>query len=505
MDQAGANSAGLFLSSSLISIRDVRLPMSHEYQYPYQVSQPIIFKRGTSLVAPVLLWLMDALPAVLAGVMFYPLCRLFGVDYDKPFVVLSILAAMATLAVLPPHNQSHQIVSSRLELSTNLLLRWAVLVAVLLALGYVTKYSETYSRRVIVTWVLVTPVLVVGLTLLLQTITRALLMDATHARRAIIVGCTQASMELTRRLAQHHELGMTVAGFFDDRGSDRLGCAKHAQLLGTFGDVASFVKSRNIDVIFIAIPPGQVSRMRDLVHELGDTTASIYYVPDITGFDVIQQRTSEILGLPVVAMCETPFHGYRGLVKRLLDVVIASIGIVVISPLLLAIAIAVRRSSPGPVLFRQRRYGLDGREIDVYKFRTMTVCENGSHVSQARRHDRRVTPVGRVLRRWSLDELPQLINVLQGTMSLVGPRPHAVAHNEEYRKLIKRYMVRHKVLPGITGLAQVRGCRGETARVEDMERRVLFDLEYMRTWSPLLDLQILLATVVTVIKTDRAY
>jgi putative colanic acid biosynthesis UDP-glucose lipid carrier transferase len=245
--------------------------------------------------------------------------------------------------------------------------------------------------------------------------------------------------------------------------------------------------------------------MRDLLTELGDTTASVYYVPDVSGFDMIQQRTSEILGFPVVAMCETPFHGYRGLVKRLMDVTLASLGVVVLSPLLLGIAWLVRRSSPGPVLFRQRRYGLDGREILVYKFRTMTVTENGEHVTQAARNDSRVTPIGRHLRRWSLDELPQLLNVIQGTMSLVGPRPHAVAHNEEYRKLIKRYMVRHKVLPGITGLAQVRGCRGETARVEDMERRVMYDLEYMRNWSPVLDLQILLATVVAVVRTDRAY
>ena len=165
----------------------------------------------------------------------------------------------------------------------------------------------------------------------------------------------------------------------------------------------------------------------------------------------------------------------------------------------------MKRSSPGPVLFRQRRYGLDGREIMVYKFRTMTVCENGAKVTQASRNDARVTPIGKHLRRWSLDELPQLINVLQGTMSIVGPRPHAVAHNEEYRKLIKRYMVRHKVLPGITGLAQVRGCRGETSRVEHMEARVLFDLEYMRRWSPMLDLEIILATAIAVIRTDRAY
>jgi putative colanic acid biosysnthesis UDP-glucose lipid carrier transferase len=475
------------------------------FEYEHQASQPLIFKRGNALAAPVLLWLMDALPALLAGVMFYPLTLVYDVDFDRPFVVLSILAATFTLAVLPPRNPTSQVVSGRIELATNLLWRWAVLVASLLAIGYVTKFSEEYSRRVVVTWVLVTPVLLVILQLSLQSITRALLQDATHARRTIIVGCNDASQELARRLSLHTELGMSVAGFFDDRGSDRLGCSRYAQLLGRFGDVAAFVKSRDIDVIFVAIPPGQVARMRDLVNELGDTTASIYYVPDVSGFDMLQQRSSEILGMPVVAMCETPFHGYRGLVKRLMDVIIATLALLLLSPLLLGIAWAVRRGSPGPVLFRQRRYGLDGREIQVYKFRTMTVCEDGELVTQASRCDERVTPVGRHLRRWSLDELPQLINVLQGTMSLVGPRPHAVAHNEEYRKLIKRYMVRHKVLPGITGLAQVRGCRGETARVEDMEARVVFDLEYMRNWSPLLDLQILVATAFVVFRKDRAY
>jgi putative colanic acid biosynthesis UDP-glucose lipid carrier transferase len=473
--------------------------------YQDQVSQPIVFKRGLSLVAPVLLWLMEALPAVLAGVMFYPLTRIYEVEYDRPFLVLSIVAASLTLVVLPTRNPTRQIISGRLELATTLLLRWSVLVAVLLALGYVTKFSEDFSRRVIVTWVLVTPLLLVMLSLILQEVTRALLRDAAQARRAVIVGCTAASMELSRRLEQHGELGLSVAGFFDDRGSDRLGCAKYAQLLGRFQDVSAFVNSRNIDVIFIAISPGQVARVRDLVHELGDTTASVYFIPDVSGFDMVQQRASEILGIPVVTMCETPFHGYRGLVKRLMDVSIALAGTVILAPLLLAIAIAVKRSSPGPVLFRQRRYGLDGREILVYKFRTMTVCENGERVIQAARNDTRVTPVGRHLRRWSLDELPQLINVLQGTMSIVGPRPHAVAHNEAYRKLIKRYMVRHKVLPGITGLAQVRGCRGETARVEEMEARVLYDLEYMRRWSPMLDLEIILATAIAVVRTDRAY
>jgi len=169
------------------------------------------------------------------------------------------------------------------------------------------------------------------------------------------------------------------------------------------------------------------------------------------------------------------------------------------------IAIVVKASSPGPVIFKQRRYGLDGREIAVYKFRTMSVVEDGAEVRQASKSDSRITPVGAVLRRSSMDELPQLINVLQGRMSLVGPRPHAVAHNEEYRKLIKGYMVRHKVLPGITGLAQVNGCRGETSKLEEMEARVNYDLDYLRHWTPLLDIKILLLTVVKVFRDEKAY
>jgi putative colanic acid biosynthesis UDP-glucose lipid carrier transferase len=245
--------------------------------------------------------------------------------------------------------------------------------------------------------------------------------------------------------------------------------------------------------------------VKKLLDQLGDTTASIYYIPDVFVFELIQARPSEILGVPVVAMCETPFYGYRGLIKRLMDIGIASAALVVLAPVMIAIAIAIRRTMSGSVLFTQRRYGLDGREFNVYKFRTMTVSEDGADFRQATRNDSRVTPLGRILRRFSLDELPQLINVLQGRMSLVGPRPHAVAHNEECRKLIKRYMVRHKVLPGITGLAQVSGYRGETVSLEDMEARVNLDLEYLRNWSPVLDLQILLLTALEMIRTDKAY
>jgi putative colanic acid biosysnthesis UDP-glucose lipid carrier transferase len=229
-------------------------------------------------------------------------------------------------------------------------------------------------------------------------------------------------------------------------------------------------------------------------------------VPDIFLFDLIQARIDHVGGLPVLAVCETPFYGVNGIVKRISDIVLASLILVLIAPLLAAIAIAVKATSPGPAIFRQRRYGLNGQEVVVYKFRSMTVAEDGAVVRQATKNDSRVTPLGAFLRRTSLDELPQFINVLQGRMSIVGPRPHAVAHNEMYRKLIKSYMIRHKVRPGITGWAQVNGLRGETETVEKMRARVSYDLDYLRNWSLALDLRIIFKTIFVVLKRpDTAY
>jgi putative colanic acid biosynthesis UDP-glucose lipid carrier transferase len=260
-----------------------------------------------------------------------------------------------------------------------------------------------------------------------------------------------------------------------------------------------------VDLIYITLPMASQPRILKLLDELRDTTASIYFTPDIFLSDLIQARMDAIGDIPVVAICETPFYGINGLIKWASDIVLASTIVVLISPLLLAITIGVKLSSPGPVLFRQRRYGIDGREIIVYKFRTMRVLEDGQEIRQVTRDDPRVTPFGAFLRRYSLDELPQFINVLQGRMSVVGPRPHAVAHNEIYRKLIKSYMIRHKVKPGITGLAQVNGLRGETDTLDKMRARIECDLAYLRNWSLRLDLQIVLKTVFVVLKKKNAY
>jgi putative colanic acid biosynthesis UDP-glucose lipid carrier transferase len=295
--------------------------------------------------------------------------------------------------------------------------------------------------------------------------------------------------------------GVRFVGYFDDRGGSRI----NEKVLGPLSALGDYVRANNVEVIYIALPMASQPRILKILEELHDTTASIYFVPDIFVFDLIQARVDSIADLPVVAVCETPFYGFNGLIKRVSDFVLAGTILVLIAPLLVAIAIGVKLSSPGPILFKQRRYGVDGRKIVVYKFRTMTVAEDGDVVRQATRNDARVTRLGALLRKTSLDELPQFINVLQGRMSVVGPRPHAVAHNELYRKLIRGYMIRHKVRPGITGLAQVNGFRGETETVDKMKGRIEYDLAYLRNWSVLLDLQIVLKTVVVVLRKQNAY
>jgi putative colanic acid biosynthesis UDP-glucose lipid carrier transferase len=298
---------------------------------------------------------------------------------------------------------------------------------------------------------------------------------------------------------------MQVRGFFDDRTDDRHPPALSHPMLGKMGDIASYVREHGIKMIFISQPISAQPRIRKLIDELQDTTASVYFLPDVYIFDLMQARFDNVGGMPVIAICETPFMGLNSMIKRASDVVVGSAILAILAPLMLVIALAVKLSSPGPVIFKQRRYGLYGEKIIVYKFRSMTVAEDGDKVVQATRNDQRVTPIGGFLRRTSLDELPQFINVLQGRMSIVGPRPHAVAHNEQYRKLIKGYMLRHKVKPGITGWAQVNGMRGETATLDKMEARIQYDLDYLRNWSLWLDLWIILKTVKVVLTRENAF
>jgi putative colanic acid biosynthesis UDP-glucose lipid carrier transferase len=337
-----------------------------------------------------------------------------------------------------------------------------------------------------------------------QLFARAFAKNGTR-RAAVVAGAGELASRLATRLTQSPHLGIRIDGCFDDRSAPRADGRPSQDIIGGLDQIAEYAKRHHTALIYITLPMTNQPRILKLLDELRDTTASVYFVPDIFLYDLIQARSDNIGGVPVLAVCETPFHGIRGVVKRASDIVIASLILIGITPLMLAIAIGIKLTSPGPVLFRQRRYGLDGREILVYKFRSMNVCEDGAAIIQATRNDSRVTPFGAFLRATSLDELPQFINVLQGRMSVVGPRPHAVAHNEMYRKLINGYMIRHKVRPGITGWAQVNGERGETSTVERMKARIDYDLEYLRNWSLWLDLKIILKTVQVVLQKQNAY
>jgi len=382
---------------------------------------------------------------------------------------------------------------------------WLIVVALLVFIGFASKVSADYSRRVLLTWFVQAPLLLAMAQDLLNKAVVHWITKRGGGRKAVIVGINPLSERLSQTIKGHAEYGIMIAGFFDDRRDERVAAAFADPVLGRLAELADYVKQQQIDVIYLALPMQQEGRIAELLQSLQDTTASIYLVPDVFIVDLIQAQAATIGNIPIVALCETPFHGVNGLIKRSTDLLLGPLFLVIATPLMLLVAIGIKLTSRGPVIFKQRRYGLDGREIIIYKFRSMTVTEDSGEIRQATQNDSRVTPFGKFLRRTSLDEFPQLINVLQGRMSLVGPRPHAVAHNEMYRQVIKGYMVRHKVTPGITGLAQVNGWRGETEDLASMERRIDYDLEYLRNWSLTLDLEILFRTVFTVWKQHSAY
>lgn len=311
--------------------------------------------------------------------------------------------------------------------------------------------------------------------------------------RVAIAGSTPAAINLMRSFIDEPWLGFYVMGIYDDKKlSNGIFDEKYS---GDFSQLVKDAKDGKLDRIYIAMRMADEVKLRDLVSKLTDTTCSVMLIPDLFTFNILQSHTEEVNGIPIVPLFDTPMNGINMVLKRLEDIFISSIIILFISPILMLIALSVKLSSPGPVLFRQTRYGMDGKPIKVWKFRSMSVMENGSIVTQATKNDIRITEVGKFLRRTSLDELPQFFNVLCGGMSIVGPRPHAVAHNEQYRNLIEGYMLRHKVKPGITGWAQINGWRGETDTLEKMQKRVEFDLEYIREWSLFLDLKIIFLTV----------
>ncbi|WP_083440283.1 undecaprenyl-phosphate glucose phosphotransferase [Aquincola tertiaricarbonis] len=423
----------------------------------------------------------------------------FDVDVGRADLVLCLLVFALTF---PGRNRFKD---AGIAAATDIFSSWITLLAILALCGYATKSFGYFEERVLIAWAVITPVVQWLAVVAGRNVLRRHAAQPEARRKAVVVGAGPLGVKVARALMENRDQGSDFVGYFDDRADERVDGGAAGQLLGRLAALAPYVHEHGIKEVYITLPLGSQPRILQLLESVQGTTASIFFVPDVFGISIIQGRLQDMNGIPVVGICETPFTGTNELVKRISDIVLASIILVLISPILIGLAIGVKLSSPGPVIFKQRRNGLDGEEIIVYKFRSMRAMDNGTVVKQAQRGDPRITPFGAFIRKTSLDELPQFINVLQGRMSIVGPRPHAVAHNEEYRKLIKAYMVRHKVKPGITGWAQVNGLRGETETIEKMQQRVEYDLEYLRNWTLGLDLQIIVRTVRVMLFDRNAY
>ena len=298
--------------------------------------------------------------------------------------------------------------------------------------------------------------------------------------RVLLVGSGKTVQDIRRRVKASAWTGYRVVGVTPGESSRAL--------------EEAFIKVRP-DEVWICQQPGDIRVAENVLHTLRHSTANIRLIPDLTLIQLVNHGISIVVGVPMLDISSTPMEGGNELVKWLEDKLLAFCILFLILPLMLIIALAVKITSPGPVIFRQKRLGWNNEPIYVYKFRSMYVHQPTDQLKQAAKGDSRITPLGRILRSTSLDELPQFINVLQGNMSVVGPRPHAVEHNGQYKELIPKYMLRHKVKPGITGWAQINGLRGETDTVDKMEARVRADIYYIEHWSLWFDLKIVFLTV----------
>ncbi len=423
----------------------------------------------------------------------------FEKSVGPAYLILSILVFSLTFP------GKSQLRLPLLKVIANVGLQWIWVAGLLLLTGLATDYLYKFPTVVVVNWLWFAPMAQVGAHLALRAITPLLQKLQGPPQTAVIVGMNDQGVSLAKQIVGSAHADINLLGFFDDRSDERRGTQYDRPIVGKIDALSDYVKKHRIQLIYLSLPMTARPRILHVLDGLKDTTASIYFVPDMFITDLIQARSDSVCGTTVISVCDTPFRGLNGAIKRGSDVVFSLLILMLIFPVMLAIAVAVKLGSPGPVIFRQRRYGLDGEQIIVYKFRSMAVTEDSGEIKQAQKNDPRITRLGAFLRRSSLDELPQFINVLQGRMSIVGPRPHAVAHNEIYRTLIKGYMVRHKVRPGITGWAQVNGQRGETDTLDKMQSRINFDLDYLRNWSLKLDIFIIFKTVRLVFKDSAAY
>lgn len=378
-----------------------------------------------------------------------------------------------------------------------LLKAWSVVVLSLVFIGFATKTSAYYSRQAIVTWVILSYFVQINMHIILHEIRQRLLLHHDEDNLGLLIGASDLGKRLAEKINHNPWLPVNIVGVVDDDESALSSWrVKGVHAMGKIEDLIDIIDKNNISSVYITLPIKDSHKIEGLYLDLINKNIDVQWAPDIFGMMLVNHNIKEIGGVPLLALSEAPIIGAYAFVKSLFDKFIATVALIILSPVMIVTALAIKATSPGPVMFRQRRTGWGGKVFEIWKFRSMHVQdEEGEDLKQATQNDPRVTFVGRFIRRTSIDELPQLFNVLQGNMSLVGPRPHAVQHDDYYAKKIEAYFARHMIKPGITGLAQVNGFRGETDTVEKMKGRFDYDLHYINSWSILLDLKILIKTI----------
>ncbi len=464
---------------------------------------PNIKESGSFIV-----WFHRAVDSILPFFVLYLFGTAHNVHWGNKYQVLGILGGL----LLVTFNQSMGVYShwrGRTIFSGMKLViqAWLLTWLALLAIAFLLKDSEYFSRLVLTAWAIATPIVLFLYRFLFRYMLGYFRTRGWHKTRVAIIGAGDLGQRLAGTLNNAKMLGYHPIAFFDD---DPAKIGNVYNNVAVISDISYFLNkkhySEEFEEIYITLPLRAELRIKQVLNALADSTVTVKFVPDFFTFDLLHSRFSDIGGIPIISVYDSPLNNLTNrFFKRLEDIILSSIILVIISPLLFAIAISIKATSNGPVLFKQKRHGLNGKEITVWKFRSMSVMQDGDDVPQAKKNDSRITPLGAFLRRTSLDELPQFFNTLTGQMSIVGPRPHAKAHNEQYRTLIQKYMLRHIVKPGITGWAQINGLRGETDTLEKMEKRVQFDLYYIDNWSLWLDMKIILLTILKGFINPNAY
>ena len=429
----------------------------------------------------------------------------FGGGLHPDLHVTVALVGAAILQFLASVSEFYRSITERTNNKhiTRIVLIWLITCALVLLWGFVVGETDKFARSVIGLWFALTPMVLIAWHLMIRMAVASI--RANSASDVVVFGAGEVGEKFAREVRQSPWLGYKIAGFFDDKRAQGEKVAG-MPILGSIADGIELAKTSQWRKAYIALPLKAQDKIEEIIDQLADSAVDIELIPDIFGFELINAKISQVGSLPVIALQASPISGYNAALKRLMDIIVSAAILAITSPFLLTIALAIKIENPKlPIIFKQRRCGLNGKEVIVWKFRTMTVLEDGKDFRQATKNDSRVTKIGTFLRKTSLDEFPQFFNVLAGTLSVVGPRPHALQMNSQLRQNVPLYMRRHLMKPGVTGWAQINGWRGETDTEEKILKRTEFDLFYLHNWSVWLDIKIVLLTALREFNNKKVY